>query len=133
MRGNIDIGLYDDTSLGGLPGSGAMITFAIFHKLGTYLRRDAALVRLVSFILALRGSCLSASSVIRSKPGVVFGLILLLISDISSFSVVNLLLLWVVQEYLIIFSFVWLKSVFKVFCKSVCFLFIVSGPFFVSR
>lgn len=47
-----------------------IMTSKIFHNLGTYFDLKAALMRLLSFIMALRGNFLMTSPIIRSTQGI---------------------------------------------------------------
>ena len=63
------IGLYDDTSLGFLPGFGIRIISAIFSCLGQYCSLSIALNKYVSSTMPLRESSFSIRGLTWSMPG----------------------------------------------------------------
>ena len=91
ITGNIEIGPYHAASCSGFPGFGITITSATFHRLGTYFRLKAALIKLVIFTIAFLGSCCRTSPVMRSNPGAFQGFMLFFISFLNSVFVANLI------------------------------------------
>jgi hypothetical protein len=89
--GNREIGLYDFASVGGFPGLGIMITSATFQELGTCFNLKTALYKYLSFIIPFLGSCFKISPVIKSYPGALFELRLVLISFVTSLGVASLI------------------------------------------
>lgn len=108
-----------------------MVTSSTFYSLGTYFSLKAALMRLVSFIIAFLSNYLKTFPVIRSKLRASLGFILLFISYFN-FPIAQSNVFFpctVPLESFIFAASMRLSYILKVFSETLDFLFITPSSF----